>query len=128
MPLLRSGGANIWFEQEELLGKSTKVLHRLIDGDAPERAKTPGAALPNQHAGGSTVLNSADLELLTRFTDGKSLAFDKVGLCKALRSPGSAGPAATTLDGKLSSSSESGESDSDASGSNSDDGSSSDSD
>ena len=126
MPLLRSGVANIWFEQEELLGKSTKVLHRLIDGDAPERAKTPGAALPNQH--GRTVLNLADLELLTRFTDGKSLAFDKVGLCKALRSPGSAGPAATTLDGKLSSSSESGESDSDASGSNSDDGSSSDSD
>ena len=126
MPLLRSGGANIWFEQEELLGKSTKVLHRLIDGDAPERAKTPGAALPNQH--GRTVLNLADSELLTRFTDGKSLAFDKVGFCKALRSPGSAGPAATTLDGKLSSSSESGESDSDASGSNSDDGSSSDSD
>ena len=127
MPLLRSGGANIWFEQEELLGKSTKVLHRLIDGDAPERAKTPGAALPNQH--GRTVLNLADSELLTRFTDGKSLAFDKVGLCKALRSPGSAGPAATTLDGKLSSSEslESGESDSDASGSSSDDGSSSDS-
>ena len=108
------------------MGKSTKVLHRLIDGDAPERAKAPGAALPNQH--GRTVLNLADLELLTRFTDGKSLAFDKVGLCKALRSPGSAGPAATTLDGKLSSSSESGESDSDASGPNSDDGSSSDSD
>ena len=108
------------------MGKSTKVLHRLIDGDAPERAKTPGAALPNQH--GRTVLNLADSELLARFTDGKSLAFDKVGLCKALRSPGSAGPAATTLDGKLGSSSESGESDSDASGSNSDDGSSSDSD
>ena len=84
--------------------------------------------MPNQH--GRTVLNLADLELLTRFTDGKSLAFDKVGLCKALRSPGSAGPAATTLDGKLSSSEslESGESDSDASGPNSDDGSSSDSD
>lgn len=108
------------------MGKSTKVLHRLIDGDAPERAKTRGAALPDQH--GRTVLNLADSELLTRFTDGQSLAFDKVGLCKALRSPGSAGPAATTLDGKLSSSSVSGESDSDASGSNSDDGSSSDSD
>ena len=125
MPLLRSGGANIWFEQEELLGKSTQVLHRLIVGDAPERAKSRGAALPNQH--GRTVLNVADSELLTRFTDGKSLAFDKVGLCKALRSPGSAGPAATTLDGMLSSSSTY-ESDSEASTSASDSESSSDSD
>lgn len=109
------------------MGKSTKVLHRLIDGDAPERAKTRGAALPDQH--GRTVLNLADSELLTRFTDGQSLAFDKVGLCKALRSPGSAGPAATTLDGEFSSSSESeSESDSEARGSKSDDGSGSDSD
>jgi hypothetical protein len=107
------------------LGKSTKVLHRLIDGDAPERAKTRGAALPDQH--GRTVLNLADSELLTRFTDGQSLAFDKVGLCKALRSPGSAGPAATTLASECSSSSES-ESDSEARGSKSDDGSGSDSD
>jgi hypothetical protein len=123
MPLLRLGGANIWFEQEELLGKSTQVLHRLIVGDAPERAKSRGAALPNQH--GRTVLNLTDSELLTRFTDGKSLAFDKVGLCKALRNPGSAGPAATTLDGKFSSSSES---ESGTSGSESEDESSSDSD
>ena len=107
------------------MGKSTKVLHRLIDGDAPERAKTRGAALPDQL--GRTVLYLADSELLTRFTDGQSLAFDKVGLCKALRSPGSAGPAATTLDSECSSSSES-ESDSEARGSKSDDGSGSDSD
>ena len=86
--LLHSGGESIWFEQDTVMGKSTRVLHRLLVGDAPsaERARVSFQVPDWMHTAKSRTRADSDSELLSRFTDGKSLTFDKVGLCKALES------------------------------------------